>query len=106
MSDFIHLYTKSKNSLLESCISIKELVLLANYFGMEYLALTDTSTLKGVPEFLEICRENGVKPLIGCEFSVMHYYHKDYSIEEMNPEGADQIVLFARNTVGYRCIFR
>ena len=79
MSNFTHLYLKSKYSLLESCISIKELVLKAKSFGMEYLALTDTSTLKGVPEFLEICRENGVKPLIGCEFSVMHYYHDNYS---------------------------
>jgi len=73
---------------------------------MEYLALTDTSTLEGVPEFLEICRENAVKPLIGCEFSVMHYYHDNYSTEEMNPEGADQVVLFARNTVGFRSLIK
>ncbi len=102
MNKFTHLLVKSQYSLLESCITIPALVERAKSLNMEFVALADTSVLAKIPEFVRTCREADIKPLLGCEFSVFHYQHKNYTVNETNPEGADQVILFATSMEGYK----
>jgi DNA polymerase III subunit alpha len=102
MNKFTHLLVKSQYSFLESGITIPALVEKAKSLNMDYAALTDTSVLAKIPEFVRACQEADIKPLIGCEFSVFHYQHKNYTVHETNPEGADQVILFAMSMKGYK----
>lgn len=55
--------------------------------------LTDDSTLSGVPEFIEKCSKNNIKPIFGVVFNL---FDKKY-FEEMG-----EITLYAKNENGYR----
>ncbi len=71
MSDFIHLHCHSEYSLLQSTIRIQELCSRAVELGMSAVALTDTNNLHGAIEFYESVKEQGLKPIIGCEIGLL-----------------------------------
>jgi len=64
---FIHLFVRSNYSLLYGTIPIPELVARAAAEGSRALALTDINNLYGVHEFIEACRNAGIRPIIGAE---------------------------------------
>lgn len=64
----IDLHTHSTFS--DGSLTPTQLVLEARTAGIEYLALTDHDTGKGLDEFIAACKENGIYPVPGVEFSV------------------------------------
>jgi len=65
--EFVHLQVRSCYSLLYGTRTIGELVARAADLGYGAMALTDINNLYGVHDFLEACRERGIRPIVGAE---------------------------------------
>ncbi|WP_179343351.1 DNA polymerase III subunit alpha [Winogradskyella ursingii] len=115
--DFVHLHNHSQFSILQSTISIKDLVNAAAKENMPAVALTDHGNMMGAFHFVSAvsnhnksikakhqeAEENGeaktgqlIKPIIGCEFFVCEN-HED----KTRKDNGYQIVLLAKNKKGY-----
>ena len=68
---FGHLQVYSGYSFQQSTILIKDLVLAAKEKHLDALALTDKNNMFGAIEFSEACLQNGIKPILGMEASVL-----------------------------------
>lgn len=91
---FIQLRNHSHYSLLKALPKIPDLVKEAKKAGMNALALTDYSNMYGIIEFYNTCKKEGVKPIVGCEFTIPYNDRKF------------QIVLLAKNLIGYKNLMR
>ncbi|HET6244539.1 MAG: DNA polymerase III subunit alpha [Bacteroidetes bacterium] len=58
----------SNYSLRYGVIPLEELVQWAIYNGYEAVAITDINNSSGILDFVKICIEKGIKPLVGMEF--------------------------------------
>ena len=100
MEKFVHLNVHTAYSLLRGACRIKELAAKAKALGQDALAITDSGVLYGAVEFFDACRENGIKPIIGCEVG----------IAEGARQGADtkpyKLILLCKNAEGYRNLCR
>ena len=96
---FTHLHVHTEYSMLDGISRIPDLVNQTKELGMEALAITDHGSLYGVVDFYSECKEQGVKPIIGCEVYVAHSSRFDRSGGECSPF---HLVLLARDNVGYR----
>ena len=65
--EFTHLHVHTEYSLLDGSAKIGELVKRAKELGMDSLAITDHGAMFGVIDFYKACKEEGIKPIIGCE---------------------------------------
>ena len=116
-SNFVHLHNHSQFSVLQSTISIKDLVDSTSKNNMPAVALTDHANMMGSFRFIneinkynkQIIIDNSklsdgsdeikpqIKPILGCEFFVcedhLNKSFKDYG---------HQIVLLAKNKNGYQ----
>lgn len=64
----IHLHMRSCYSLLESPSRLEDIVEQYVQSGRDCAVLTDHHTMYGTMKFIDLCREKGVKPIIGLEF--------------------------------------
>lgn len=64
------LSVKSDFSIGESSLQIKKIVARAKELGYESIALTDTMTVSGMPDFTSECKKAGIQPIIGCTLRV------------------------------------
>lgn len=55
--------------------------------GFEACAINDIENMSGVPEFHRECKNNGIKPIIGCDF-------KDFSLFAKNKKGYFELIKF------------
>ena len=67
MNDFVHLHLHSEYSLLDGACRIAEIPKAASALGQKAVAITDHGVMYGAVAFYDACRENGIKPIIGCE---------------------------------------
>lgn len=67
---FTHLHVHTEYSLLDGSSKIKELVHQAKELGMDSIAITDHGAMYGVIDFYKAAKEEGIKPVIGCEIYV------------------------------------
>ncbi|MBL85816.1 MAG: DNA polymerase III subunit alpha [Winogradskyella sp.] len=116
-AEFVHLHNHSQFSILQSTISIKDLVNAAAKEDMPAVALTDHGNMMGAFHFVSAvsahnksvksqhaeAEENGeekkgklIKPIIGCEFFVC----EDHT-DKTRKDNGYQIVLLAKNKKGY-----
>ena len=117
-SNFAHLHNHSQFSVLQSTISIKELIKTTSKHNMSAVALTDHANMMGSFRFVnEVNRHNDqistdnsklteeesdkkkslIKPILGCEF----YVCEDHLNKSFKDYGY-QIVLLAKNKNGYQ----
>ena len=115
--DFVHLHNHSQFSILQSTISIKDLVNASAHENMPAVALTDHGNMMGAFHFVQAvsnhnkgvkaqhkeAEENGqektgqiIKPIIGCEFFVCENH-----TDKTRKDNGYQIVLLAKNKKGY-----
>ena len=98
---FIHLHNHSDYSLLDGAATVKAYAKKAKELGMPAIALTDHGNMYGALAFYDACREEGVKPIIGCEF----YHTRDRSVK--NPEDKySHLILLAMNDNGYHNLMK
>ncbi len=97
MSDFVHLHLHSEYSLLDGACRIKDIPKRAKECGQSAAALTDHGVLYGALAFVDACKKEGIKPIIGCEV-----YVAPRSRFDKTPSSPYHLVLLCENNVGYR----
>lgn len=100
MEPFVHLHVHTEYSLLDGANPIKKLVRAAVEDGHESLAITDHGNLFGALEFYSECREQGVKPILGCEVYVAEKSRLQPHNRSNN--GYTHLTLLARDAVGWK----
>ena len=102
--EFTHLHVHSHYSLLDGLGKIEDLLARAKELGMKSLALTDHGTMYGAVEFYQKAKEQGVRPIIGCEM-----YVTPGDMESKQPkldEKRYHLVLLAKNEKGYKNLMK
>ena len=69
-SSFVHLNVHTQYSLLNSCISIPNLMEKVGELGMPAVAITDDGNLYGAVEFYLEAKKRNIHPILGCEISL------------------------------------
>ncbi|MEE3350481.1 MAG: DNA polymerase III subunit alpha [Candidatus Gastranaerophilaceae bacterium] len=100
---YVPLHLHSEYSLLDGAIRISDLVNFAKENDMPAVALTDHGVMYGDMELYTTAKENGVKPILGCEF----YVH-DGDLEEKNKlhNPCYHLVLLAKDKTGYKNLIK
>ena len=102
---FTHLHVHTEYSLLDASSKIKELTAQAKKLGMNSLAITDHGVMYGVIDFYRAARENGIKPIIGCEV----YVAPGSRFDRETVSGEDRyyhLILLAENNTGYQNLMK
>ena len=81
--NFVPLYIKTDNSLLNSTIKIDDLIEYAKKYNINVLSITDDN-MCGVMEFYTKCTKNNIKPIIGLEIS---YNNMEFILYSKNING-------------------
>ena len=104
MKNFVHLHLHSEYSLLDGACRIKPLIQACKELGMEALAITDHGVMNGVVEFYEECKNNGIKPIIGCE--VYTARRSRFQKDSGTDSGYGHLILLAENDTGYHNLIK
>jgi DNA polymerase-3 subunit alpha len=91
---FVHLRNHTHYSLLKALPKVSDVVKEAKRLGMSALAITDYSNMYGTIEFYGACKKEGIKPIIGVEFTLL------------SEERRYQVVLLAKDVAGYKNLMR
>ncbi|TGV02822.1 DNA polymerase III subunit alpha [Flavivirga rizhaonensis] len=115
--DFVHLHNHSQFSVLQSTMSVVDIVAAAAAHNMPAVALTDHANMMGAFHFInavnkqnssikasiaeaeergETSEKQLIKPIVGCEFFVCEN-HEDKS----RKDNGYQVILIAKNKNGY-----
>lgn len=104
MSGFIHLHVHTEYSLLDGAARINDVVRKAASLDMPALAMTDHGVLYGAVDFYKRCRDEGIKPILGCEV-----YVAPRTIRDRTPKVDDNLyhlVLLAENKTGWQNLIK
>ena len=105
MVPFTHLHVHSQYSILDGAASVKGLVSKAKADGMTALALTDHGNMFGAKEFYDVCKKEGLKPIIGCETYVAEQSRHNKKDAKVDRSGY-HLILLAKNQTGYRNLLK
>ncbi len=99
---FGHLHLHTEHSPLDSLVKVPELAARCKELGMEACAMTDHGIISGAKRFYDAMVENGVKPILGCEF----YVSQDIFNCASRPkeEKRFHITVLAKNVQGFHNI--
>ncbi len=94
---FVGLHIHSDYSLLDGASQLNALIERAIELEMPAIALTDHGVMYGAIELIKLCRNKGIKPIIGNEMYVING-----EIEEKKKYKKYHQVVLAKNTQGYK----
>lgn len=97
---FVHLHVHSEYSLLDGACRIDGLVARAKALGQTAVAVTDHGVMYGAVDFYRAAKQEGIKPIIGCEVYVAPRTRFD-RVHEVD-DRPYHLVLLCRNEQGYR----
>ncbi len=107
LTSFVHLHQHTVYSLLDGACKIKPLVARAKELGLPAVAITDHGNLFGIKDFYDVCRKEGIKPILGCETYITR---KPIRLEDPNTpstrDRGDHLVLLAKNHTGYKNLIK
>ena len=104
MTDFVHLHLHTEFSLLDGACRISEVVAKAKGLGQRALAITDHGVMYGAVDFYKACKNEGIKPIIGCEIYMAPNNRKD---KQYDIDGKDShLKLLAKNKIGYHNLIK
>ncbi|WP_298022678.1 DNA polymerase III subunit alpha [uncultured Dysosmobacter sp.] len=99
---FVHLHVHTEYSLLDGACRIKDLPKVVKSMGQSACAITDHGVMYGVIDFYRACKQEGVKPIIGCEVYVTPRGRSRFDkVHEFDAESR-HLVLLCENEEGYR----
>lgn len=101
---FVHLHTHTAYSLLDGEGTIPKLMERAKELGQTAMAITDHGNMYGVIDFYECAKQNGIKPIIGCEVYVAARSRFD-KVHELDSQSC-HLILLAENDVGYHNLMK
>ena len=104
MVDFTHLHIHTEYSLLDGACRIKPLIKRVKELGMKAIAMTDHGAMYGAIDFYNECKNNDIKPIIGCEVYVAPRTMKDK--DSVLDKKRYHLVLLAENNIGYQNLIK
>ena len=99
--EFFHLHVHSQFSILQATPSVDAIISKAKSLNMPAVALTDLGNMFGAFKFVKKAIEEGIKPIVGCEFFVAEERTKTQFTKD-NPDKRFQQILIAKNKTGYQ----
>ncbi len=96
---FVHLHVHSEYSILDGACRIPALAAKAARLEMPAVALTDHGSLAGAVDLYRAARDQGVKPIVGCEVYVVD----DRRVQQ---KGQAHLTLLAESNEGYGNLVR
>lgn len=100
MKPYVPLHLHTEYSLLDGATRVKDLIKHAKANNMPACAITDHGVMYGTVDFYKTAKEEGVKPLIGCEVYII-----DGDITEKKAEAKREychLVLISKDKEGYK----
>ena len=91
---FVHLHVHSEYSILDGACRIPALARKAAELEMPAVTLTDHGSMAGAIELFKAAKEQGVKPIVGCEVYVVDDRRKQQ-------KGYSHLTLLAADNAGY-----
>lgn len=91
-----HLHVHTQYSILQATCDIPGLIAKAKSYNMPAVAMTDHANLYGAFSFVQTALQEGIKPIVGCEF----YLCRDHTDKSVKDNGF-QTVCLAKNKNGY-----
>jgi len=110
-SEFVHLHNHTEYSLLDGACRLTDdrgkpaelLHLISKEYKMPALAITDHGNMYGAMEFYSVCRESGIKPIVGCEVYLAPGSRFDRKIDRnSDTENYFHLTLLAKDLTGYQ----
>jgi DNA polymerase III subunit alpha len=101
-ADFVHLHLHTEYSLLDGACRLDRLVEKARELKFPALAITDHGAMHGVIDFYKAAREQGIKPIIGCEVYVAPGSRHDKKTSSGGRDVYHHLGLLARDATGYK----
>lgn len=96
---WVSLHQHTGYSLLDSSAKISDLIKRTKELGMDSIAITDHGVMYGCVEFYQEAKEQGIKPIIGCEIYVVP---KSMHVKVNDKENdIYHLVLLVKNEKGY-----
>ena len=92
--EFTHLQVRSTYSLLNSTISISDLIKFAKAKQLTTLSLVEEGTMHGAIKFYQACQKANIKPIIGISLKV-----KIHTL-------TDEWIFLAKNKSGYQSLLK
>ena len=102
MGKFVHLHIHSEFSLLDGANRIKDIPKRAKELGMDSIAITDHGVMYGAIDFYKACKNEGIKPIIGCEVYVAPRGRTRFDKEPGTDNRYNHLILLAKNMQGYK----
>ncbi|MGO1581496.1 MAG: DNA polymerase III subunit alpha [Peptoniphilaceae bacterium] len=102
MKDFVHLHVHSEYSLLDGSARVSELAKRAKELNMNAIALTDHGNMYGIISFYKACKEEGIKPILGCEVYISDGDYRKFD----NKMARYHLILLAENNEGYENLMK
>src|SRR5712675_2097501 len=105
-AEFVHLHLHTEYSLLDGACRLDRLMERAHEHKFSSLAITDHGVLCGAIDFFQQARENGIKPIVGCEV----YVAPGSRLEKKSSSGGrdvyNHLVLLAKDETGYKNLIK
>ncbi len=101
---FVHLHVHTEYSLLDGNCRIKELISAAKVLGQSAIAITDHGVMYGAVEFYKCAKQEGIKPIIGCEVYVAP--RRRFDKEKFYDSEYNHLVLLCKNETGYKNLIK
>jgi len=101
---FVHLHCHSEYSLLDGTARVKDMIKRAKSLDMPAIAIADHGVMYGVIDFYKAAKNEGIKPIIGCEVYVAPRSRFD-KVSKID-DNLCHLVLLAKDKVGYRNLMK
>jgi DNA polymerase-3 subunit alpha len=107
---FVHLHVHTQYSLLDGANKIGPLLEHVKKSGMPAIAMTDHGNMFGAIEFFSKAKQQGIKPIIGCEVYLApgsrHDRTQPARSDDVEAAGNYHLILLAQSRPGYRNLCR
>lgn len=103
---FVHLRVHTAYSLAEGAIMLPTLIHKLHDMGVPAVAVTDSANMFGGKAFSKYASEEGIKPILGCQFLLRNADSDDIMRSKGREQEPDKIILLVMNAVGYGNIMK
>ncbi|MDR0914075.1 MAG: DNA polymerase III subunit alpha [Oscillospiraceae bacterium] len=101
---FCHLHLHTEFSLLDGACRLNRLIPYVKSLGQTALAITDHGVMFGVIDFYRACKNEGIKPIIGCEVYVAP--KNRFEKTKSDSKNYYHMILLCENNEGYHNLIK
>ena len=103
MKKYIPLHVHTHYSLLDGLSKPSDIVKRCQNIGVSSCAITDHGSISGTVQFYSKLKQNGIKPILGCELYVPQ---KDSKEKNRENGKLDHLVVLSKNLAGWKTLIK